>query len=143
LHPDTGTALVGDLLAGSGSSWVGRPEGSVSAYLASLERLAGHDLQRIGPGHGPPIGEPRSALLAARAHRLERERQIVSALAAGAETPSEFRSAVYPEVGAPLHDLVERSLLAHLDKLIDDGRVRRRANPGTTPAFELLDDAGR
>jgi glyoxylase-like metal-dependent hydrolase (beta-lactamase superfamily II) len=138
VHPDSGVALVGDLLAGTGSSWVGRPEGSVNAYLASLERLADLPLRRVGPGHGPPIGAPRSALLAARSHRLDRERQIVSALAAGSVTTTELRQAVYPEVDTALHDLVERSLLAHLDRLIDIGRVRQRPGADCDTAFERV-----
>lgn len=122
LLPELGWALVGDLVAGEGSVWVGLPDGDVAAYLASVERLASRRPERLAPAHGPPIGNAVEHLHAAAEHRRERERQVLAALARPARLP-ELRSAVYPGLPEASHPLAEASLLAHLRKLMMERRV--------------------
>lgn len=57
------------------------------------------------------------------AHRLERERQIVAAIEAGASTVPEIVEIVYEEVDRSLHPLAAQSVTAHVDKLVADGVV--------------------
>lgn len=122
LH-DTRTLLAGDLVAGQGSTWVGVPEGDVTLYLKSLERLGELELGAIGPGHGPVLLEPYTKLMEAREHRLAREAQIVTALQSGSLTLAQLRHAVYPALHEALQDLADRSLLAHLKKLMNEMRI--------------------
>jgi ribonuclease/clavin/mitogillin len=121
--PEEGVLLAGDLVAGQGSVWVGVPEGDVSDYLSSLERVAGlRDLRRLGPGHGQMVDEPYRRLFENRDHRLEREAQVVAAL----EEPLSLgglREAVYGDLPAELRAAAESSLLAHLRKLMGEMRV--------------------
>jgi ribonuclease/clavin/mitogillin len=121
--PEEGVLLAGDLVAGRGSVWVGVPEGDVSDYLSSLERVAGlRDLRRLGPGHGQVVDEPYRRLSESRDHRLEREAQVMAAL----EEPlslSRLREAVYGDLPAELRPAAESSLLAHLRKLMGEMRV--------------------
>lgn len=118
-----GVALVGDLVAGEGSSWVGAPEGDVADYLASLGRLRTLAPTLLAPGHGPVVQDADAKLAGAAAHRLERERQVLQALAAGPSDLRGLRERIYPALPETARDLAERSLLAHLRKLMREMRV--------------------
>lgn len=137
---DTRMMLVGDLLAGSGSVWVGTPEGDVADYLRSLDRIAAQRPAALGPGHGDPIRDPGSAIRTARDHRVHREHQIVASLrrAPAGMTVGELRAAVYPQLEPGMAALAERSLEAHLRKLVAEGRAARAADDPKGP-YLLLD----
>ncbi len=120
---DDRLAIVGDLVAGQGSTWVGTPDGDVEAYLGSLARVAALDPKIVAPGHGPVREDGRAVLDDARRHRLDRERAIWHALAAGPATLDTLRAAVYPDLDPAATDFAERSLLAHLQKLMRETRV--------------------
>src|SRR4029450_8078812 len=70
------------------------------------------------------------------AHRLDREAQVLAALAAGDRTPAEVVARVYASVDRSLHPAAELSVRAHLAKLTHEGRVttpdgeRFTPNPG-------------
>lgn len=131
--------LAGDLVAGTGSSWVGAPEGDVAQYLASLSRLMALDLAVIGPGHGPLIYDPQARLAAAKAHRLLREEQLLAALA-NPQTLSALRQAIYPSLPEAVYGLAERSLVAHLAKLMAEGRVQCLGDDDAGPYVLRRDD---
>ncbi len=99
------------------------PEGDIAAYLSTLQRFAGLDLEIIYPGHGAPIEEPQQKLAEYIAHRLERERQVLEALKAGATTPAEIRARVYLDLDPRLLEAAEGSVRAHLNKLVAETRV--------------------
>jgi glyoxylase-like metal-dependent hydrolase (beta-lactamase superfamily II) len=135
--PQARALFTGDVVLGEGTSMIAPPEGDMAAYMATLERLVGLDLSIIYPGHGPEITEPAERLDEYIAHRLEREQQVLDALAAGADTPAEIRALVYgADTPAEIRALVygdldprlfgaaEGSVLAHLTKLTDEGYVR-------------------
>ena len=115
--------LAGDLVAGEGSIWVGLPDGDVGSYLASLERAAALEPELIAPAHGPLRRDGAAVLHAARRHRLAREAQLVRALQAGRADLASLRRSIYPDLPAHAFDLAERSLLAHLVKLMRERRV--------------------
>src|SRR6516162_4947735 len=83
------TLFSGDLILGRGTVMVSPPSGSMEDYLRSLDRVAALDLDAIAPGHGPWIDDPRERTAGYAAHRRERERQVLEALAAGPRTPGE------------------------------------------------------
>lgn len=123
-----GALLTGDNVVGVGSVLIDPEEGSVRDYLASLERY--RQLPRLVAlfgGHGPAVGSPRAKLEEYVAHRLKRERDILSAVRAGAETPAEVVARAYADVPPKLHALAARAVTAHLLKLEEDGLVRRAA----------------
>jgi glyoxylase-like metal-dependent hydrolase (beta-lactamase superfamily II) len=135
--PALATALVGDVLAGEGTTWVGVPEGNMRDYLASLERLASLPLELIGPGHGPLIRAPQAKLAEVKAHRLAREARLVALLQAGPQTLLALRAGVYPSLPHEgLHVPAQKTLLAHLEKLIAEGRVGRQG-AGETARYGL------
>ena len=113
-----GTLFTGDLVLGEGSSMIVHPDGSVDAWLASLARLAALRPRRLLPGHGPPLEDAGPRLAAHRAHRLERVAQVRDALAGGARTPEQLRTAVYgdlPTSHQQAADLTLRAYLAYLE----------------------------
>ena len=122
---DVGWVFAGDLVAGHGSVWVGAPDGDLGAYLRSLERLRVMRPAVLAPGHGDPRSDADAALIAARDHRLQREAQVLSAVQDRSMSVPEIRVVVYPLLDPALVPLAERTLVAHLDKLLAEGRVTR------------------
>jgi ribonuclease/clavin/mitogillin len=59
---------------------------------------------------------------------LEREERVMGSLrnASAPATPAELVPAAYPDVKPELYPLAERSLLAHLYKLVREGRAAER-----------------
>ncbi len=127
--------FTGDLILGGSTSVIPPDDGDLGDYLASLRRLLALDVARIYPGHGPVLEPARPVIEAYLAHRLEREAQILAALAAGAETDSEIVARVYREVDPALHPAARLSVQSHLHKLEREGRVVRQ--PGEPPRFRL------
>ncbi|HKF00566.1 MAG TPA: MBL fold metallo-hydrolase [Actinomycetes bacterium] len=113
----------GDHVLGRGSALVVWPEGDMQDYLRSLARVRALDLARLYPGHGPPVEDPPAVLDACLAHRLEREREVLDALAAGDRTPAAIVARVYASTDPALHAAAELSVRAHLVKLVREGRV--------------------
>lgn len=116
--------LTGDHVLGRGSTVVDWPEGDMSDYLRSLSVLLDYDLERLYPGHGPLVPDAAAKVDEYIAHRRARERQVLAALAAGDRTPAQVVARVYAEVDPVLHPAAERSVRAHLVKLVREGRVR-------------------
>ncbi len=122
--PEARALFTGDVVLGEGTSMIAPPEGDMAAYLATLTRLTELELSIIYPGHGPEIDQPAKKLDEYIRHRLERERQVLDALAAGATTPAQIRVRVYEDLDPRLVGAAEGSVLAHLAKLVAEGRVR-------------------
>jgi hypothetical protein len=79
----------------------------------------------IAPGHGEVFTNPFEVIDWIISHRLERESRVVSALEKNpGKTSTELVSSVYADVDRDLYAWAERSLLAHLIKLGDEGRAR-------------------
>ncbi len=76
--PD-GTLLTGDHVLGRGTSVVAYPDGSLSDYLDSLDRIRVRDFTVLAPGHGPDIERElaQETILYYLGHRRERLDQIL------------------------------------------------------------------
>ncbi|MBW3654990.1 MAG: MBL fold metallo-hydrolase [Gemmatimonadetes bacterium] len=121
--------FAGDLfMGGADTTLVAPPEGDLTEYLRSLDRVQALNPSAIHPAHGPAIDEPLAAIQRYRAHRAERIAQVERALAAGPARPGELIDRVY---GAELHPALrgaaEGSLRAILYHLRSTGRVRDEA----------------
>ena len=95
----------------------------LGAYLESLQRLQTIELRLLHPGHGPDIDDPQAVIADYIEHRLDRERQILGAMGAGAATVGEIVEVVYSDVDPQLHPIAAHSVAAHLRKLDQEGRV--------------------
>ena len=114
----------GDMVASKGTIIVNPPEGDMAAYLDSLAMLSRLDLRLLVPSHGAPIEEVEAHLSHYVEHRLKREALVLGALSDTLKRPDELLPGAYPEVPVKLYPLAQRSLLAHLIKLKDEGRAR-------------------
>ena len=97
----------------------------MSAYLATLERLADLAPGRIYPGHGDIIDDGAGVISANIAHRLRREAEVVAALDGGPRSIDQVVAAVYPDLDPALRPLAAQSAGAHLRKLVDDELVEQ------------------
>ncbi|HEY0762393.1 MAG TPA: MBL fold metallo-hydrolase [Pyrinomonadaceae bacterium] len=121
---DRGVLLSGDNIVGVGSVLIDPPEGNMRIYLDSLERMRSlPNLSVLLGGHGPAVATPYQKIDEYISHRLERERNILEAVRAGATTPKEIVAHVYTDVSPKAYGMAERAVIAHLEKLKDDGLV--------------------
>jgi glyoxylase-like metal-dependent hydrolase (beta-lactamase superfamily II) len=99
-------------------------------YLASLARMLERAPALLLPAHGPPIADAAGKLREYIAHRTMREDRVVAALNAHADASvDELVPIVYADTPRMLWPLAGRSLRAHLDKLVKEGRARE-VGPG-------------
>ena len=119
----TGDLFTGDTILGEGTTAIFPPDGSMRDYIASLRLLLTHNPKRIFPAHGPTRDDAATLIEQYIAHRLEREQQVLDALAAGATSAAAMRQRIYPELDPRLHGAAEIQIAAHLIKLVEDGRV--------------------
>jgi glyoxylase-like metal-dependent hydrolase (beta-lactamase superfamily II)/8-oxo-dGTP pyrophosphatase MutT (NUDIX family) len=126
LLEETKMLFTGDHVMQGSTVVINPPDGDMRAYLASLERLLAEDIAILAPGHGYLIGSPHKEVRRLIAHRLAREAKVVAALARRARaTLEELLPEVYDDVSPRLHPVAARSLAAHLEKLLAEGRARR------------------
>lgn len=117
--------LAGDMVTGEGAIWVGTPEGDVTAYLQSLTRLQAVSADCLAPSHGKVSWQPQVLLDKARDHKQAREQQLWELL----EQPTsltDLTDQLYANVPDAMRAFAERSLAAHLAKLLREGRIHER-----------------
>lgn len=135
LHRPTRMLFTGDHIINGSTVVIDPPDGSMGDYLNALERLAGLDVAAIAGGHGEVIDDPAAAIAELIRHRLAREDRVRSALTERpGSLPAELVAAAYPGLDERLHRLAERSLLAHLIKLGEDGEAVAADDGRWTPA---------
>lgn len=127
----------GDHIMGWSTTVVTPPDGDMDAYLASLGKVEACGFDTLWPTHGPPITEVASFIAAYRAHRLDRESQILAQLAAGHAHIMDMVPAMYADVDPRLHPAAAHSVLAHLVRLVKIGRVHCNGAPGLSSVYTL------
>jgi glyoxylase-like metal-dependent hydrolase (beta-lactamase superfamily II) len=115
--------FTGDAVLGEGSVFIAADPGAMAGYLAALRRLRTMDLELFAPGHGPLVTDPQAKLDEYLAHRMERERRLLGALADGLRGRDELLDRVWSEVPPALRGAAALTLDAHLAKLADEGRL--------------------
>ena len=129
----------GDHIMGWSTTVVAPPDGDMIAYMDSLDRVLARGFSTIWPTHGPAITQVAPFLKAYRDHRLEREAQICARLAAGDATIADMVPALYAAVDQRLWPAASLSVLAHLIKLANEGRVFADPGPTMTARYRLSD----
>jgi len=122
-----GWLLTGDHLMSGSTVVILPPDGSMRLYLESLRRLRTLPLTALLPGHGAVMPDAIGEIDRVIAHRFKREGKLVSGLLelGGAATLDELLPVVYADTPVALHALARYSLLAHLQKLLEERRVAR------------------
>jgi glyoxylase-like metal-dependent hydrolase (beta-lactamase superfamily II) len=126
--------FTGDHVMGWSTTVIAPPDGDMTDYMESLERIRGRDFTTLWPTHGPPIREVGAFLKAYATHRRARETQILTALA---EAPGRIRELVprlYADTDPRLHPAAARSMLAHMIDLARRGVIH--ADPAPEPDAE-------
>jgi glyoxylase-like metal-dependent hydrolase (beta-lactamase superfamily II) len=119
-----GWLLTGDHLMSGSTVVILPPDGSMRLYLQSLQRLRTLPLAALLPGHGAAILDPLGEIDRVIAHRSKREGKVVDALRRqGAASLDALLQQVYEDTPVALHRLARHSLLAHLQKLAEEGRA--------------------
>lgn len=129
--------FTGDHVMGWSSSIVAPPDGSMSAYMASLDRLLTLEEDRYYPGHGGEINDARRFTADLKAHRLGREAGIVTRLGAGDRTIPDLVAALYIGLDPRLRGAAGLSVLAHLEDLSERGVVLRDGEDALTAGYRL------
>ena len=113
----------GDHVMGWSTTVIAPPDGDMADYMASLEAVMARGFSTLWPTHGAPITEPAPFLAAYRDHRLAREAQVLARIEAGDTTISDMVPTLYAAVDQRLWPAASLSVLAHLQKLVREGRV--------------------
>ncbi|SFG33334.1 MBL fold metallo-hydrolase [Sulfitobacter dubius] len=115
--------LTADHVMGWATSLVSPPDGDLTDFMASCEKLAARQWRVFYPGHGAPVSDPNARLDWLVAHRRAREASILEALVAGPATAEDLARVIYTETPAALLGAATRNVLAHLVDLTGRGRV--------------------
>jgi glyoxylase-like metal-dependent hydrolase (beta-lactamase superfamily II) len=113
----------GDHVMGWSTTVVSPPDGGMTAYMRSLDRLAKRADAIYWPTHGGPIRDPRQHLAELIAHRLARRNAILAALSEKNLTPPELVQRIYIGLDPRLVGAAAESVLAHLLELAESGLV--------------------
>ncbi len=122
----TGLLFSGDHVMSGSTVVIAPPDGDMTAYFESLEKVKGRGAKRIAPGHGDMIEDPASVLDHYLKHRLEREVQVLAGLRDAGSfgvTAEALVAAIYMGVPTDLHPVARYSVWAHLRRLASDGRA--------------------
>lgn len=112
--PETGALFTGDHVMGWSTTVVMPPDGDMTAYMASLDKLRGRDDRVYYPAHGDPVTNPAQYVRHLIGHRKQREGQILRALGAGAQTVPQLVEQMYVGLDERLFPAAQGSVLAHL-----------------------------
>jgi len=125
--PAAAAVFCGDLmLGGQATALVAPPEGDLTEYLASLERLRRLAPRILYPTHGDPFTGPGAAIGRYVRHREERLAQVLAALAPGEASADTMVERVYGAALDPrLRAAATGATLAYLAHLERRGRVVR------------------
>ena len=137
--PEESTLSSGDHVMAWATSVISPPDGSMGDYLRSLDRVLRRNDRVLRPTHGPAIESPRNYLAALAAHRLDRERQVLDAVTSGCPRITDIVPVLYAAYDKRLWFPAAASVLAHLEKLVEDGRVATTdgAAPALSSAFAV------
>jgi glyoxylase-like metal-dependent hydrolase (beta-lactamase superfamily II) len=133
LATGTGDLVCGDLIAGIGTIVIDPPDGSMGAYIASIDRIMARGFETGFPAHGPASPGLSRRLLSYRNHRMARDAKILAALGELGEAGLEAITAhAYGDVPAAALPVASRSALAHLLWAVERGLARPVGSDGET-----------
>jgi hydroxyacylglutathione hydrolase len=117
---------------------VAPPDGAMSDYMASLEKLTRRPETIYFPGHGGAVHNARRFVESYITHRKMREASILKRLAAGeADIPTLVR-AIYIGLDPRLTKAAGLSVLAHLEDLVARGQVATDGTPSIDGRYRLV-----
>ncbi|MBP1882991.1 MBL fold metallo-hydrolase [Sinorhizobium mexicanum] len=134
----TGILFSADHVMAWATSIVAPPDGAMADYMLSLEKLLQRDDRLYLPGHGGPVSDPAAFVRALRAHRGMRERSVLERIRAGDRTIPDMVKVIYASTDQRLHEAAALSVLAHLEDLVERGRVETDGPPSLFGDYRLV-----
>ena len=122
---ESGALFTGDHVMGWSTTVVSPPDGDMSAYMLSLQKLQTRDDQIYYPAHGPAVTKPQQLVRGMIGHRRQREAQILRLLGEAPATIPDMVMQMYKGLDPRLQGAAGRSVLAHLIDLEGQGRIAR------------------
>ncbi len=129
--------FTGDHVMGWSTTVISPPHGDMTDYYASLDKVTARGFSTLWPTHGPPVTEVAPFLAAYKAHRLEREAQIIEQIRAGRSRIAEMVPVIYAAVDPRLHPAAAHSVLAHIIHLERQGAITSDGPVGPEAAYRL------
>lgn len=114
--------FCGDIILGWSSTLISPPDGDLTDFFRSLDRIDALSTRRLYPAHGDPIDDPPRRIAELVAHRRQRSAEILAALR---DQPGEAASLAQRIYDVPAHLLpaASRNVLAHLVAMSELGVV--------------------
>jgi glyoxylase-like metal-dependent hydrolase (beta-lactamase superfamily II) len=129
--------FTGDHVMGWSTSVVAPPDGSMVAYMASLEKLGRRDETLYFSGHGPDFPEAQRFVRFLIRHRQGREASILHRLSKGETDIATMVRAIYIGIDPRLMPAAGYSVLAHLEDLVARGVVATDGDPVITGTYRM------
>ncbi len=126
---ERGIVFSGDHVMSWNTSVISPPEGSMSDYIDSLEKLMARDDATYFPGHGGRIENPKRLVKAYLVHRSWRESAILDSVKSGNGKISDITCSIYSDLSDALKPAAERSVWAHLIRLVEMQRIKSEGEP--------------
>lgn len=123
--PEERALFAGDHVMAWATSVIAPPDGDMGQYFASLRKLLDRDDEVYHPGHGPSRRDPLPLVRGYLAHRRMREEAIRVRVAQGARSVTDIVASIYADVDPRLHGAAALSTTAHLDHLVEQGKLRK------------------
>ncbi|MFY0661164.1 MAG: MBL fold metallo-hydrolase [Shimia sp.] len=130
--------FVGDHVMGWASSLVSPPDGDLTDFMQSCEKLRARPWRVFHAGHGAPIENPTKRVDWLMAHRKSREVEILSTLKRGPATAEVLAALIYKDTPAALLPAATRNVFAHLVDLQGKSQVSPAGDLRAEAVFELL-----
>lgn len=132
----TGILFSADHVMAWATTIVAPPDGAMSDYMASLDRLLERDDRLLLPGHGGPVLRPAAFIRALKAHRRMRERAILERVRSGDRSIAEMVRVIYRDTDPRLHGAAALSVLAHIEDLVERGALVTDGPPSLESMYE-------
>ena len=115
--------IAGDMISTVATIMIDPPEGHLSTYMNSLQRLLATEMTALLPSHGPAVPDGKKIVEKFIKHRELRQRKLRAAVAEGPNTVAGLLPEVYGDVNEAMHPYAARVLLAGLERLAEAGDV--------------------
>ncbi len=130
--------FAGDHVMAWATTIVAPPDGAMSDYMASLDKLTKRAETVYWPGHGPAIPDAPRFVNYYILHRKAREASILHRLGKGeTDIPSIVR-AIYIGLDPRLTGAAGLSVLAHMEDLVTRGLVETDGEPAIDGTYRLV-----
>ena len=120
------------------TSVISPPEGDISQFMNSCEKLCKHNWEKFYPGHGFPVESPNKRLIELMHHRMTREAEIINILRETEATISQITKSVYLDINKNLITVASRNVKAHLIDLIIKKQVQVDDISSDNALFSLI-----